>query len=168
MQEQLGRLLVETAAAAWSAPGAAPRQLERATVEVLAQVPLFATLSRRHLGRVADVASAGRYAAGTPLVVEGTPADAFYAILAGSARVDVPGQDVTLATGDFFGEMALVDDEPRAATVTALTDVLVLMIPRGRFLELLEAEPKVALAVMETLTRRLRAAQAPAAAGPLA
>ena len=56
--------------------------------------------------------------------------------------------------------MALIDGEPRAATVTAVTDMVVLVIPRSKFLALLVAEPKVALAMMTTLVRRLRAAQA--------
>jgi len=64
--------------------------------------------------------------------------------------------------GDFFGEMALLDGEPRSATVIAHTEVLALMIERARFLKLLQAEPKVALAIMTTLTRRLRTAGAPA------
>lgn len=159
MQEQLARLMVDAAAGAWNTPNAAPQQIERATVQVLAQVPIFGMLSRRHLGRVAGIAAAKRYPAKSSLVRVGTPADAFYVVLSGNARVDVPGRPVALAAGDFFGEMALVDGEPRAATVTAVTDVLVLMIARAKFLKLLEAEPKVALAIMATLTRRLRDAQ---------
>ena len=61
--------------------------------------------------------------------------------------------------GDFFGEMAVIDGEPRSATVVAVSEVWVMMISRTSFLEVLEAEPKIALAIMATLTRRLRAAQ---------
>lgn len=167
MQEQLARLMVDAAAGVWNTPNAAPQQIERATVEVLAQVPIFSTLSRRHLGRVAGIASARRCPARSALVRVGTSPDAFYVMLSGSARVDVPGRPVALTAGDFFGEMALIDGEPRAATVTALTDVLVLMIARAKFLELLAAEPKVALAIMATLSRRLRDAESPARASAL-
>jgi CRP/FNR family cyclic AMP-dependent transcriptional regulator len=159
VQEPLARLMVEAAAGAWSTPATSPRQIDDATVELLGQVPLFATLSRRHVRRIASVADAKRYAASRPLVRAGKPADAFYVILAGNARVDLPGRDITLEAGDFFGEMALIDGEPRSATVTAVSEVLVLTIPRARFLKLLEAEPKVALGIMATLTRRLRAEQ---------
>jgi CRP-like cAMP-binding protein len=92
----------------------------------------------------------------------GKPAEAFYVILDGSARVGVPGRPVTLEAGDFFGEMAVLDGEARSATVTAVTEVMVLMIPRAKFLKVLESEPKIALAIMATLTRRLRAVQAAA------
>jgi CRP/FNR family cyclic AMP-dependent transcriptional regulator len=136
--------------------------LGREAIHLLAQVPLFASLSRRHLGRVASIAVTKRYATGAPLVREGRPADAFYVLLDGSARVETPGRAVGLASGDFFGEMALLDGQPRSATVVTLSEVLVLMIPRAKFLKLLEAEPKIALAIMATLTRRLRAVQAAA------
>ena len=162
MQEQLGRLMVEAAAGAWDTPTTSPRQLDRETVALLAQVPLFASLSHRHLGQIGSIATAKRYAANSQLVCVGTPGDAFYVILSGNARVDVPGRSITVEAGDFFGEMALLDGEPRSATVTAHTEVLALMIERAKFLKLLQAEPKVALAIMTTLTRRLRTAGTPA------
>lgn len=156
MQEQLGRLMVEAAAGAWSTPAPSSGQIDRETAALLAQVPLFAGLSRRHLGRVGSLATAKRRPANSPLVREGRPGDAFYVILSGSARVELPGRQVPLEAGDFFGEMALLDGKPRSATVTAVTEVLVLMISRTKFVGLLEAEPKVAIAMMATLTRRLR------------
>jgi CRP/FNR family cyclic AMP-dependent transcriptional regulator len=159
VQEQLGRLMVGAAAGAWDTPAPARRQLDRETVALLAQVPMFAALSRRQLGRVAGIAAAKRYAAGTPLVRFGEPGDAFYVILAGEARVDVPDRQIALGAGDFFGEVALLDGKPRAATVTAVSEVLVLVIARAKFLGLLEDEPKVALAIMATLAGRLRETQ---------
>jgi CRP/FNR family cyclic AMP-dependent transcriptional regulator len=156
----LTRLIVGGAAATLDTPSARPRGLGREAAELLAQVPIFAGLSRRHLGRIAGVAATKRFAAGSPLVRQGKPADAFYVILDGSARVDLPGRPVTLEAGDFFGEMAILDGEPRSATVTATSEALVLMIPRAKFLKVLEAEPKIALAIMSTLTHRLRAVQA--------
>ena len=158
MREQLGRLMVSSAVGVWDAPVSA-RQIERETTALLEQVPLFAGLSRRHLGRVASVAAPRHYLAGAELVRVGAPADAFYIILEGDARVDIPGGAVPLEPGDFFGEMALIDGEPRAATVTAVSDMVTLVIPRQKFLALLVAEPKVALSMMTTLVQRLRAAQ---------
>jgi CPA1 family monovalent cation:H+ antiporter len=154
--------MVGAAAGAWDTPARTPRKFDRETAELLAQVPMFAMLSRRHLGRIAGIAAAKRFAANSPMVRVGERSDGFYVILAGDARVDVPGRHIALEAGDFFGEMALLDGEPRAATVTAITEVLVLTIARAKFLRLLEAEPKVALAIMATLTRRLRAAHAAA------
>jgi CRP-like cAMP-binding protein len=141
-------------------PAAPPRRLGRESIGTLADVPLFAGLSRRHLGKVANVASTKRYAAGGELVRKGDRADAFYVILDGRVRVEVPGRGIELGSGDFFGEMALIDGEPRAATVVTLSELHVLMILRSKFLKLLATEPKIALAIMATLTRRLRDVQA--------
>ena len=119
----LTRLIVGSAATTLDTPSARPRGLGREAADLLAQIPLFASLSRRHLGRIASVAATKRYAAGSPLVRVGKPADAFYVILDGSARVDLPGRPVALEAGDFFGEMALLDGEPRSATVIAVSEV---------------------------------------------
>jgi CRP-like cAMP-binding protein len=146
--------------ATFDTPSAPARRIGREATDMLAEIPLFAGLSRRHLGRLASVATTKRYAAGSPLVRVGKPADAFYVILDGSVRVEVPGRPVGLQAGDFFGEMALIDGEPRSATVVAAGEVYVLTISRAKFLKLLEAEPKIALGIMTTLTRRLRALQA--------
>jgi CRP-like cAMP-binding protein len=159
----LGRLIVDGGSApAYDSPSAPARPLGRDAAGMLAGIPLFAGLSRRHLGRVADIASTKRYAPGSPLVRVGKPADAFYVILDGQVRVELPGRPVALSAGDFFGEMALLDGEPRSATVSAVSEVYVLMIGRPKFLKLLESEPKIALAIMATLTGRLRALQAAA------
>jgi CRP/FNR family transcriptional regulator, cyclic AMP receptor protein len=144
-------------------PAAPPRQIGREAVPMLAEIPLFSSLSRRHLGRVASVASTKRYAQHATLAVVGKPADAFFVLLDGRVRVEVPGgRKVELGAGDFFGEMALIDGEPRSATVVAVSDVYVMTIARAKFLKLLESEPKIALAILATLTRRLRDVQAAA------
>jgi CRP-like cAMP-binding protein len=161
----LARLIVDGgAAAAKDSPAAPARAVGRDAVPMLAEIPLFASLSRRHLGRIASVASTKRYAPGSTIALVGKPADAFFVILDGSVRVDIPGgRKVELGAGDFFGEMALIDGEPRSATVTAASEVFVLTIVRAKFLKLLHAEPKIMLAIMTTLTRRLRDVQAAAA-----
>jgi CRP/FNR family transcriptional regulator, cyclic AMP receptor protein len=141
-------------------PAAPPRTLGRESVNLLAEVPLFAGLSRRHLGHVAKIASSKRFAPGGAMVRVGEPADAFYVILDGRVRVETPGRGIELKSGDFFGEMALLDGEPRSATIVTLTEVFAMIIPRAKFLKLLESEPKIALSIMATLTRRLRDAQA--------
>ena len=139
-------------------PAAPPRRLGREAASMLADVPLFAGLSRRHLGHIAKIASAKRFAPGGALVRAGEPPDAFYVILDGRVRVETPGRGIELTSGDFFGEMALIDGEPRSATIVTLTDVHVMIIPRSKFLKVLESEPKITLAIMATLTRRLREA----------
>jgi CRP-like cAMP-binding protein len=143
-------------------PAAPARSLGRESIGMLADIPLFAGLSRRHLGHVAKIASSKRFAAGGALVRVGEPADAFYVILDGKVRVETPGRGIELKPGDFFGEMALIDGEPRSATIVTLTEVYVMIIRRSTFLKLLASEPKIALAIMVTLTRRLRDLQAAA------
>ncbi|MDX6596239.1 MAG: family transcriptional regulator, cyclic receptor protein [Gaiellales bacterium] len=151
MQQRTGRM---------DAPSTPPRALGRDAVDMLAEIPLFSELSRRHIAKVASCASTKRFASGAPLVRVGESATVFYVVLDGEVRVQVPGRPVVLGAGDFFGEMALIDGEPRSATVVAVGEVYVLMLPRAKFLKVLEAEPKIALAIMATLTGRLRALQA--------
>jgi CRP-like cAMP-binding protein len=156
-QTGLGKLIAESGTGAASGHG---RTMGREAVGMLAEIPLFSSLSRRHLGRVASCASRKRYAPHTVLVHRGKPADAFYVILDGTAHVDVPGRKVELRMGDFFGEMALIDGEPRSASVIADSEVVAMIIPRTKFLKLLESEPKLTLSIMATLTRRIRDMQA--------
>jgi CRP/FNR family transcriptional regulator, cyclic AMP receptor protein len=143
-------------------PSHLPQKMSPGLVDALAGVSLFAGLSRRHLTRIAGLASSKRYAAGSALVKAGAPAESVFVILDGRALVRAGARRISLGIGDFFGEMSLLDDEPRSATVTAQTDVLVMMIPRRKFLKLLENEPRIAIAVMSTLSRRVRALQSAA------
>ena len=160
MQGQTGLAQLIAEGRAGTAPGHAHQPLGREAATLLAEIPLFASLSKRHLGKVAGCASTKRYAPHTVIVHRGRPADAFYVILDGTAHVDVPGREVALHMGDFFGEMALIDGEPRSASVIADSEVFALIIPRTKFLKLLESEPKITLGIMSTLTRRIRDMQA--------
>ena len=99
----LTRLVVGGGAPSLDSPSSRARGLGREATDLLAQVPLFSTLSRRHLGRIAGAATTKRFAAGAPLVRVGKPADAFYVILDGTARVQVPGRPVTLEAGTSSG-----------------------------------------------------------------
>ena len=129
-------------------------------VPVLAEVPLFASLSRRHLKRVAKLARTRRFASGTPIVRRGEAGAAFFVLLDGGARVLLPkGRPVRLRSGDFFGEMALLDDSPRSADVIADGEVLVMTISRSAFGKLLRSEPAIANELLRTLAARLRATE---------
>jgi CRP/FNR family transcriptional regulator, cyclic AMP receptor protein len=136
-----------------------PQKMSPELVDVLAGVPLFAGLSRRHLSKIAALASSKRYPRGATLGKTGAPGESFFVILDGQASVRVGSRRTALRAGDFFGEMSLLDGEPRSATVAAQTAVLVMVLPRRRFLKLLESEPRIAIAVMSTLSRRVRALQ---------
>ena len=135
-------------------------RMSRAWVDVLVDVPLLAGLSRRHLGKVAGLGRTKRFPARTSIVTAGTNADAFYVILDGRATVRAGQRRIPLATGDYFGEMALLDGGVRSASVVADTEMLVMAIPRRGFLKLLESEPKIAISIMGTLAHRIRLMQA--------
>jgi CRP/FNR family transcriptional regulator, cyclic AMP receptor protein len=135
-------------------------RMSKAWLDVLVDIPLFADLSRRHLGKVAALGRTKRFPARTSIVTAGTNADAFYVILDGKATVRAGNRRIPLTTGDYFGEMALLDGGVRSASVVADTEMLVMAIPRRGFLKLLESEPKIAISIMSTLAHRVRSMQA--------
>jgi CRP/FNR family transcriptional regulator, cyclic AMP receptor protein len=135
-------------------------RLSKAWLDVLSDVPLLTDLSRRHLGKVASLGRIKRFPARTSIVTAGTNADAFYVILDGRATVRAGKRRIPLTTGDYFGEMALLDGGVRSASVVADSEMLLMAIPRRGFLKLLESEPKIAISIMGTLAHRVRSMQA--------
>jgi CRP-like cAMP-binding protein len=134
------------------------RSWERPTqndwTEVLGALPLFSRLSRRQLRGIAKLAKIVDYAPAEIIVQAGERGDSFYLMLEGRARV--LGRSRALRSGDFFGEMALVDGGPRSATITALSAVRVMRLPRQTFLRALKQDPQIGLAIMKTLAGRVR------------
>jgi CPA1 family monovalent cation:H+ antiporter len=129
-------------------------------LETLAEIPLFEGLPKRHLRRVAKLARVRRFAPGSSLVRAGDSGRSFYVLLDGIAKVVRPdGRPRRVGIGDYFGEMALLDDAPRSADVVAEGEVLALTIDRSGFAKLLRAEPTLAQALLRTLAARLRAAE---------
>jgi hypothetical protein len=121
------------------------------------QVRLFRELDDRQLGRVMKLAALRRYEAGAVLVRVASPGDAFQIILEGRARVETPeGRERVLEPGDSFGELALIDDAPVAATVTAIDDVTTARLGRSAFLKLVRSEPAIATGVLRGLVRTIR------------
>ena len=135
-------------------------ELGRDWADVLADVPLFQGVPKRHLRKIADVAIEARYQPHTTVVTKGERGETFFVILDGTARVGTGRQRKRLGMGDFFGEMALLDAEVRSATVSAESELHVMRLSRRRFLPMLEKDPKVAIALLRTLTARLRTAEA--------
>jgi CRP-like cAMP-binding protein len=128
---------------------------------VLADVPLFAGLGSRQLRKVAGAARLQQFHPHTVIMRAGEPGDDMHVVLDGQLTVRRSGlPDLTLPTGSFVGELALLDEGPRSATVLAEGDVLALTITRARFRKLLQAEPSIAIGVAEELARRLRSVQA--------
>ena len=127
---------------------------------VLADVPLFASLSTRHLRHVARLAKIRRFHDGAVMMRAGDPGDAMYVVLDGRATVKVPRRgELALGIGAFVGELALLDDGPRTATVVADGTVIALSVSRASFRKLLRSEPSIAATIAEELARRLRNTQ---------
>jgi CRP/FNR family cyclic AMP-dependent transcriptional regulator len=137
-----------------------------ALAPMLAEVPLFSSLSRRERVRIAKAAKVTRVPAGQHICREGFTAEAFYILLTGTAIVaSSHGTHSTLRRGDFFGELGLVDGRPRTANVIAETDLWVARLPKDRFATLVDHDPAIARGIMEVLVTRIRrleeAARAP-------
>ena len=134
------------------------------TVELLARVPVFAELGEAELRRIADVSVPRRFAAGEAVFHEGDDSDTCYVVQHGHARAlreHADGRQITLATfgpGDIFGELAMFDDERRSATVEASDDLEVLGILGADMRRLLRRHPDMAVKLLISLGRRLRAA----------
>lgn len=131
--------------------------------EVLRRVPLFQGMTDTAIDAIADLATESTYPTDADLVREGEPGETFIVIARGSASVHAGGKILrTLATGDFLGEISLLDGGPRTATVTALEPVDALVISRDGFDRLMQQNPVIRLDILQALTRRVRE-RAPAA-----
>jgi MFS family permease len=107
----------------------------QATVAAIAAVPLFSPLPATSLEKLARVAARVPFAAGAAIVREGDPGETFHVVVEGTLRVTRRGAPLReLGAGDCFGEIALMHDIPRTATVTATSDVVLLLITRADFL----------------------------------
>ena len=148
---------------------AASQSLDLDHADLLAKVKLFAGIDRITLAKLAAHLESLYVPSGTELFRQGDPADAVYLVARGSLGAFVSSGDdpserrvSTLEAGNPFGEMALLCDHPRAATIRADTDAEVLRLERTRFLALVREEPSVAFAVAASLGERLRARDLPA------
>ena len=111
-----------------------PGVRRRDWIPVLAQLPLFAGVPKRHLRRIVRVATTRRFGPMTRIVQSGDDGNIFYVILDGQVSVLRNGRRVArLGVGEAFGELALLSSAPRAATVVADTDVLALCLSRQAF-----------------------------------
>ncbi len=129
-----------------------------AKVKLISKVPLFAGLSKQQLGRVASIADEIDLPQGKVLMREGDRGREFFVLLDGEAEVRRKGRKLaTRRAGEFFGEIALLSDLPRVATVTATTPVRALVIRDTEFRGLLSQTPQIALKVLQAIAERLPA-----------
>jgi CRP-like cAMP-binding protein len=132
-----------------------------APLEALKRVPLFAGLGERELEQLSRQMHERRFPEGSSVTAEGATGAGFFVIAEGNANVTVAGeQRGTLGPGDYFGEIALIDDGVRSASITAATDLLCYGMTPWEFRPFVEDHPQVAWALLETLARRYREAEA--------
>lgn len=132
----------------------------------LKRVPLFSDLSDVELARFTTVVREREYPKNSVILFEDDPGDALFIVSGGQVKVVLIGEDgrevilSVLSEGDFFGEMSLIDDEPRSAHVIAMKDSRLLVLRRDDFQQQIQLLPSIALKVLKVLVGRLRRADA--------
>jgi voltage-gated potassium channel len=125
------------------------------TWQMVAKVPLFANLDAVRISAIARLLRPQAVPANSVIVRHGERADAIFFVTDGEAEVEVTPHPVRLTSGDFFGEIALIKESPRVATVIALTDCRLLTLDVGDFRRLLESDPEIAAKVAAVAEQRL-------------
>jgi CRP/FNR family transcriptional regulator, cyclic AMP receptor protein len=129
---------------------------------VLAGIPMFKGLSAKQRARLASRMTRRRYQAGDVIVRQGTTSMSFYTVVSGSVRVvrhweTGSGVDIVdEGPGGFFGEMGVIDDLPRAATVVALEPTDCALLAKWDFCQELDHDPGIVLALVSILNTRIR------------
>ena len=134
--------------------------------DTLAHVELFSGLGKKDLQLLSQNCKERKYSAGSVLISQGDTGAGLYIITSGKVRItqannpDRAEEEIaTAGAGDVLGEMALLDDLPRSATVTAVDDVTALLLPVWEFRAVVRSNPDIALHMLATLSRRLRNAE---------
>ena len=135
-----------------------------ASIDFLKRVSMFEDLDQKSLEAIANAAVEQRYEPGEDIVRQGDTGVGAFIIRSGKVDViqDRGGKETKLSTlgaGEVFGEMALLDEFPRSATVRAVEPTTALGIQRWHFRGILESHPQIALALLPMLTRRIRNAE---------
>jgi CRP-like cAMP-binding protein len=118
---------------------------------------LLQGMTDRTLEAIGDLTRQATFATGEVIVREGDVGDAFYLVTSGTAVVEQNGSRLReLGEGDFFGEISLLDGQPRTATITATGNVEALVLDRDDFQRLIDDHPSVRLELLMALTERLR------------
>lgn len=128
-----------------------------APAALLASVPLFEDLPKKHLARLREEFKESRYRAGEVIMREGTRGGRFFVVVEGKVEISRQGKSKgLLGPGDVFGEWAVLDGGVRTATVTADTAVRVLTLAPWAFKSLLLGEPELMLKILQSTIRRYR------------
>ncbi|HKH42496.1 MAG TPA: cyclic nucleotide-binding domain-containing protein [Solirubrobacterales bacterium] len=136
------------------------RRGRKSKEQLLGNVRLFSTCNKRELSRIASLVEEVDAPEGKVIVRQGEPGRECFVIAEGKARATMRGKgSALLGPGSFFGEMSLLDQGPRSATVTAETDMHLLVLGSREFSSLVNEVPTVAVRMMRGLAERLRSAE---------
>jgi CRP/FNR family transcriptional regulator, cyclic AMP receptor protein len=128
---------------------------------MIGNIPFFAGLDEKKRKTVAAQGKELSYREGDSIVDEGTMGVGFYLVLNGKAEVRKSGKVIaTLGKGQFFGEMSLIDEQPRSADVVAVAPTKCWALSSWAFSSLVKANPELALSMLKEMVKRLRASQA--------
>ena len=129
---------------------------KNAKIELIRSVPLFSSCSKRELAEIASMADELDFSEGKTLIKEGEPGREFLVLVEGTVEVSRQGRKLPpLGRADCIGEIALVLDTPRTATVTTTSPVRALVLTNQSFRSLLERSPQIQLKVLRSLAERL-------------
>ena len=136
-------------------------------VLLLKSATLFQHLRGDDIEKIANIAQERRFAAGEPIFEKGDPGDALYIVTHGQVKIHIGDKQIALLNErDRFGEMAILDDQPRSASVMAVSDIKCLLLRREDFFFLLEDHFEIVKSIIRVLTERLRINLAQAGAPP--
>ena len=139
-----------------------------AKLDSIAAVPLFADADRKHLEQIAQLCTEVAAPAGTVLCREGQSGAEFFVLLDGQVCVTAGGSELAvLRAPDFFGELALLDGRARNATVTASSEVRLLVLSRQEFASVLRDDPQVAVRMLPAIGARMRSGTSAPEAPPV-
>jgi CRP-like cAMP-binding protein len=126
-------------------------------VQLLTKVPLFQECNAKELSKIAALADEIEVDKGAVLTKEGQPGRECFVVSEGKATAKLRGKKLaSYAPGDVFGEMSLLDNEPRSATITADTDMVLFVVDSRSFWGLCEEAPTVSRKIMKSIAQRLR------------
>lgn len=123
----------------------------------LRNIPLFSSMPPNELSHLAGIAEEIIFDASNTIITQGEHGESLYLIIEGTVSVIQNGHEIAqLSEKEYFGEMSILDGEPRSATVKAQTNCLLLCIDKAAFYDILSRHHEVALNIIRTLTQRLR------------
>jgi CRP-like cAMP-binding protein len=130
----------------------------QASADTLKKVPLFAGLDKRDLEVIASSMRERRYKAGDTVTKEGAGGVGFFVVEEGEAEVSVAGETKpwTVGPGDYFGEIALINESPRTATLTAKTDMLCYGMTAWDFRPLVETNSAIAWKLLNAMAQKMK------------